>query len=103
MLLRQRITLLLGSQKLPIEVMTLRNYYAKSAMACEAGSMTNNSLASVNRLSVRVPAVRSREELYRECRSSAGGGGFLGRNLVFEVVRVETVESTLGRFGLRIH
>jgi hypothetical protein len=33
-LLRQRITLLFGPQKLPIEVMTLRNYYAKSAMAC---------------------------------------------------------------------
>jgi hypothetical protein len=33
-LLRQRITLLLGPQKLRIEVMTLRNYYAKSARAC---------------------------------------------------------------------
>ena len=33
-LLRQRITLLLGPQKLPIEVMTLRNYYAQSARAC---------------------------------------------------------------------
>jgi hypothetical protein len=64
---------------------------------------TDLRLRHVNWRSARMFNVRSREKLYRPCRSSARRGDFLGCDLVLEVVRVEAVEPAVGRFRLRIH